>query len=77
MAQLADLDRQNLAEIQVESLALAQLHARWAARTGVSPDPQVDASVREVVRLVGGIAQRWTVRAGGKRTAASSGNEAA
>lgn len=76
VAQLEELNRQAAAEVRVESQALAQLHARWAARTGVSPDPQVDASMREVVRLVNGIERRWTLIEG-KKKAASSGNEAA
>lgn len=76
MAQLEELMLQKAAEVRVESRALAQLHARWAARTGVSPDPQVGAAVREIVVLIDGIQRCWTLIEG-KRNAASSGNEAA
>lgn len=77
MAQLNELMRQKAAEVRVESQALAQLHARWAARTGVSPDPQVDAAVREIVVLIDGMERCWTLIEGKKRAASTAPKEAA
>jgi hypothetical protein len=65
----AGLVWQGLDEVKVEGAALAALHARWAARTGVSPDPQMAASSREIVRLVNGVMRHLTLIEGnGKAT---------